>query len=285
MQTNILFRAYGVGALMVDGRGAVITEKQLQTIKDFETRLREGGKLTENQKDELKRLKEKRDAPFELSDTAKQFIDDTWLFDKKGFFKNIKSPYIDKGIFGEEVGIDLLTELDGNFYAKNTERKTKGNLTGHCDIITKIDSKIIIQDVKCCWDPKTFKNAEFTKLYEWQGRTYMDLYDADEFWLRYVLIDCPPHLVQREKDRLWSQYYDQSMSMEEAQSLEERMKPMFEQIERNLVYSSNSNYTLEERVKTYKITRDDVVFKQLLDRIPDALKYYNSIKLNDVVFK
>jgi hypothetical protein len=285
MQTNILFRASGVGALMVDGRGAVITENQLQTIKDFETRLREGGKLTDKQKDELKRLKEKRDAPFELSDTAKQFIDDTWLWNEKGFFKKIKSPYIDKGIFGEEVGIDLLTELDGNFYAKNTERKTKGNLTGHCDINTKIDSKKIIQDVKCCWDAKTFKNAEWTKLYEWQGRTYLDLYDADEFWLRYVLIDCPPHLVQREKERLWRQYYDESMSMEEAQRLEEMMKPMFEQIERNLVYSSNSNYTLEERVKTYKITRDDVVFKQLLDRIPDALKYYNSIKLNDVVFK
>jgi len=281
MENEIYFRASGNGALMVDGRGAVITEKQLETIKDFETRLREGGKLTQNQRNELKRLKEKRDAPLELSDTAKQFVDDTWLFNEKGFYKKIKSPYIDKGLFGEEVGIDLLSEVDGNFYRKHDERKTKGNITGHCDILTNIGGKKIIMDLKCCWDPKTFKNSDFSKLYEWQGRSYMHLYDADEFWLRYVLIDCPEHLVNKQKEILWRQYYDDSMSIEEAQKLEEMMKPMFDQIDLNLVYSKNPNYSKEERIKTFKIKRDDEVFQKLLDRIPDALEYYKTIKLND----
>jgi hypothetical protein len=188
---------------------------------------------------------------------------------------------LDKGIFGEDLGFSLLTELDGRFYQKNTERIYKDNRTGECDNSFILEGKKIIQDVKCSWDAKTFKNADIDPDYIWQGRDYMDLYEADEFWLRYCLIDCPPHILAREKEREWYKYYSNTMTDAESQVLEERMKPLFDQIERNLVYSSNESYSKEERVKTFKFTRDDLIHKQYLERIPHCLDYYKTIKLND----
>lgn len=281
MSKQILFRSHGIGALSVDGRGSVITENQIATLKDYEGRLRAGGKITEKQKEEMFRLREKRDAPFELSDTAKQYVDDTWLWTEKGFQKRIKSPYLEKGIFGEELGFNLVSEIDGRFYEKNTERIIKGNRSGECDNVFTHNGKRIVQDIKCSWDAKTFINSDMNFLYEFQGRDYMDMYDADEFWLRYCLVDCPPHLVNREKENEWRKYYDNSMSDVEAQQLEEMMKPIFAQIESNLIYSTNENYKMEERVKTIVITRDDKLFDdRILSRIQYALDYYKTIKLN-----
>jgi hypothetical protein len=63
------------------------------------------------------------------------------------------------------------------------------------------------------------------------------IYEADEFWLRYCLIDCPPHILAREKEREWYKYYSNTMT--DAVASLGRKKPLFDQIERNLVYSSN----------------------------------------------
>ncbi len=279
-ENQIYLRSSSSGKIMTDGRGSGITEKQLETINKHQAVLRSGVSITEKQKTELKRLVEKREAPFELSDTAKSAIEKMWLLNEKGFYKDIKSKFLQKGTFGEEDGLNLLSEIDGRFYKKNTERIHKGNRTGECDNFFTLEGKKIIQDVKCCWDAETFMNSDFTKDYEWQGRDYMDLYDADEFWLRYCLVDCPEHLVVKEKEYKWRQFYSDSMSDEEQDNLEEKMKPIFDQIERNLVYSKNPLYSKQERVKTFKIKRDDNIFQKYLDRIPHALKYYNTITLN-----
>lgn len=280
MSDEILLRASGSGALTTTKRGTGVTKTLLALIKKHETKILAGGTLTAPQAKELKDAKARRDAPAELSDTAKAFIRKTWLLKEKGFYKEIKSKYLDKGIYGEEDGITLITDIDKQFYVKNTKRINKGNLTGECDINSVINGVRVIQDIKCCWDAETFINSEIDNLYEWQGRIYMHLYDADEFWLRYCLVDCPPHIVVKEKEYKWRQYFSDSMSDEEQHQLEEKLKPIYDQIDRNLVYSTSSKYTKEERVKTFKITRDDVKFKELLDKIPHALKYYNSLTLN-----
>lgn len=296
VKEEVNFRASGNGALLTNKKGSGITATQLKAIATSELKIREGGKLTPTQLQTLKDNKIKRDKPFELSDTAKSFVQAIWLQNKKGFRKDIKSKYLDKGIFGEEVGMNLLSDVDGRFYTKNTERITRDNLTGECDSKFEIDPKLsltpeiykgrkvkIIQDVKCCWDSETFMNSKFDPLYENQGRTYLELYDCDEFWLRYCLVDCPEHLVQKEKNYLFNKYYSDSMDDQGIEELEKMLEPLFEQIERNLVYSNNPQYTKEERVKTFKITRDKEEFKKLQDRIPAALKYYDSIKLNQIV--
>lgn len=294
MENTILFRSHRAGDIMTNKQGSVITEKQLAMWDDYATRIREGGKITDKQKQTFKELTIKKNKPFELSDTAKSAVRSVWLKNEKGFIKSIKSKYLDKGIFGEEIGMSLLTEVDGRFYSKNTERIIKGNRTGECDSIFEIDPKLsltpeiykgrkvkVIQDVKCCWDADTFMRSDFDHDYEWQGRDYMDQYDVDEFWLRYCLVDCPDHLVKKEKDYLFNKYYSDSMDDVETQKLEEMLEPLFQQIERNLVYSTNPAYNKEERVKTFKITRDDAIFQEYLDRIPHCLDFYKTIKLNN----
>jgi len=269
---KIVFRASGAGSLMTDKKGAVITDKQLQLISDLEDKLKEKGKITDKQNETLIELKAKRDAKPELSDTAKTFIQDTWLLNEKGFYKELDNKYVDKGNFNEDESITMITEIDGIFYKKNDKRITKGNLTGECDIISTINGKKVIQDVKSSWDARTFMSADMTKIYEWQLRIYMHLYDADEAWLRYCLTDCPEHIYELEKYKVRQKY-----NIIDDDSVE--VKPLFDQLRRNLFFT-NDMYTLEEKVKTYKIERDDNIFQKLLDRIPAALEYYNNLKLN-----
>ena len=59
------------------------------------------------------------------------------------------------------------------------------------------------------------------------------------------------------------------------------MQRLFKQLEQNLIFS-NGNYTKNERVKTFKITRDKEKEELLLSKIPMAVEYYNSITLNQI---
>ena len=282
-RNEIYFRASGIGALLTDGRGTTLTDNQKKELEDFKIRLRNGGKLTDPQRKKFDDYSQREKAPFQLSDTAKSFVHENWLFNEKGFFKPVKTDYTDKGIFNEEEGLNLLSRVHGNFYKKNTVRKYKGNLTGECDVEHKDKSKKIILDVKNCWDAKTFMNAKPDKLYDGQGHSYIDLYDADEFWLCYTLTDCPSHIFAKQRERLFHEYYSNSMSNEEQQQLEERLQPLFDQLERNLIYSNSKLYTEEERIKIFKFERDGEKIKLIHDRIPHALDYYQTLSLNNVV--
>lgn len=276
MSKEILFRASGIGALMVEGRGSVITENQLATLNDFEERIRGNGKpLTEKQTELYMELKAKRDAPPQLSDTAKRWIESMWLQNQKGFYEELNNKEVLKGLYAEDDSLGLISDIEGEFYIKNTERITKGNITGECDINFVKNSRRIIKDAKSSWSPKTFMGGELNTIYEWQGRAYMHLYDADEFHLHYCLIDTPPHLFENEVWKLKNRY-------NVIDTDDEAVKPLFDQLRRNLIFSDNPAYTKEERVKTFKITRDLEKEKLLLSKIPMAIEYYNSIKLNQV---
>lgn len=282
MSQEILFRASGIGALMVEGRGATITENQLATLNDFEDRIRNNGKpLTEKQAELYYELKAKRDAPPQLSDTAKRFIESMWLMNKKGFYEELKNKQVMKGLHNEDDGLGLVSEVEGEFYIKNDKRITKLNITGECDVDWQFlnkatgETKRIIKDIKCSWSPKTFMSGDFNTIYEWQGRAYMHLYDADEFHLHYTLTDCPAHLFENEIWKLKNRYGIIDTD-------DEAVKPLFDQLRRNLIFSDNPAYTVEERVKTFKITRDLEKEKALLAKIPLAVDYYNSITLNQI---
>lgn len=282
---EIFFRAHGIGALMVDGRGTVLTDKMGIELEGFEKKIKDGGNLTPTQRTKMLDLQKRRDTTPELSDTAKSYVEQTWLFNEKGFRRRIKSPYLEKGIMQETESLSLLSDLDGVYYAKNLKRETKDNMTGECDIKTKISGLKYVDDIKSSWDALTFLNSDWDKLKEWQGRTYLKLYDGDVFRLRFCLVDALPHVVKQQQEWLWKEFFHDSMTDEEAHRLDEDLKPMMEQIERNLVYTTNPAYCKEERVKTYEIERDDTIFKQLEDRIEPALEYYSTIKLNQLVGK
>ena len=272
---NILFRASGIGALMTEGRGIVLTDNQKQTLADYKLRNSgEGKPLTDKQKTDFEVLLSKENAKPTLSDTAKSFIEKTWLFNEKGFYEELSSKYVEKGNFNEDDGIILVSELENSNYIKNEIRKTIGNITGEADIVCTIDGVKVIKDIKSSWSPNTFMNGDLSTLYEWQGRTYMYLYDADEFHLHYTLTDCPGHILENEKWKLRNKYG----ILDDENPI---MQRLFKQLEKNLVFS-NGNYTKEERLKTFKITRCKEKEQLLLSKIPMAIEYYNSITLNQI---
>lgn len=288
MEDVILFRASGSGALMTNKQGGGISDTQLAKIKQLEYErdfgVNEAGNKVKwhgtKKPDELAELIARRDAPPELSETAKAFVRKIWLQREKGIYKEIKSKYLEKGLFREEDAITLLTEVDGVFYTKNEERRNNKNHTGECDIYKEFPDKKIVIDTKCSWDAETFMNSEPSTDNEWQGHVYMELWDADEFHLKFCLVDCPEHLVTKEKEFAWRTYYHDSMNEEEQSELEARLAPVYDQIERNLVYSTNPTFTKEERVKTFVFHRDKSKMDEMSKRVAMAREYYTTITLN-----
>ena len=199
-----------------------------------------------------------------------------------------------KGLYNEENGIELIGEIEEQFFIKNDERITIGNITGECDLKhtynsidelpewrkimedgeTKFPLKVV-KDVKCSYDAETFMNAEFSSTYETQLRVYMMLYDTDEAHLQYCLTDVPEHIMESEIWKIKNKYGIIDTESDIA-------KPLFDQLKRNLIYSDNPNYTKEERLKSYMVRRDKTIEQEILDVIPMALEYYQTITLNRV---
>lgn len=285
---KVLFRASGAGALLTNKQGTVFTDVQkarvAELLQEKLTGLNANGNKVKwegtKKPEELSELIAKRDAPPELSDTAKAFVRKIWLLNKKGVRIDIKSKYLDKGLYAEEDAITLISEVDKVIYVKNEDPKENEDHTGECDIFKVLPTKKIIIDTKCSWDPETFMAAKPDPLYEGQGDVYMDLWDADEFHLKYCLVDAPPHLVQREKDNAKWKYYSGDMTDKELDAFEKAMQPIYDQIERNMVYSNNPRFTKEERVKTFIFYRSKERKNLMAERVKMAREYYKTITLN-----
>lgn len=287
---QVLFRASGAGALLTNKQGTVFTETQkarvAELLQEKLTGINANGNKVKwegtKKPEELAELIAKRDAPPELSDTAKAFVRKIWLQNEKGVRIDIKSKYLDKGLYAEEDAITLLTEVDGVFYVKNEERRENEDHTGECDIFKELPNKKITIDTKCSWDPETFMAAKPDVIYETQGDVYMDLWDADEHHLKYCLVDAPPHLVQKAKDDIKWKYYSGDMNPEEMDKFEKMLQPLYDQIDRNMVYSNNPLFTKEERVKTFIFYRSKEKKALMVERVKMARDYYQTLTLNGI---
>lgn len=109
---------------------------------------------------------------------------------------------LEKGIQCEGDSIDLYNEVKDTLYIKNAERITSGLLTGECDLIDKDESIVI--DIKTAYSKKTYPlMLKISKLYEWQLRAYMHLYDVNSAKLAYCLVNTPPHLIAKKDPENW----------------------------------------------------------------------------------
>lgn len=105
----------------------------------------------------------------------------------------------EKGIQCEPDSIALLNEVRGLALTKNTERRNNGLWTGECDLFNAPRRRG--HDLKTSWSVKTFPicvEACEDKLYEWQMRGYMALWDADEWSVDYALVNTPEQLIGYE---------------------------------------------------------------------------------------
>lgn len=118
-----------------------------------------------------------------------------------GYDEVVSSKYCDKGIQVEDQSIELYNSVFFTSHVKNTERKTNDWITGECDIF--VPGKIT--DIKSSWSIATFpatSKAGHDKLYEWQGRAYMWLWDVPEFEIAYCLVNTPDDLIGWDDPKL-----------------------------------------------------------------------------------
>jgi hypothetical protein len=133
-----------------------------------------------------------------LSVGAKTFLKSLakeYLF---GYHAVVTTKYMEKGLLVEDESIDLYNSVFFTNHKKNTERRENKVLTGECDIFT--GRRLI--DMKSAWSLDTFpafSEDAHDPLYEWQGRSYMQLWDCDEFELAYCLVNTPEELIRYEQ--------------------------------------------------------------------------------------
>lgn len=115
---------------------------------------------------------------------------------------DVGSKEMSKGIQCEDDSIALLNHVLGLNLRKNTERKCNEYLTGECDLW---DAALRIgRDIKTAWSAATFPilfedvNPAAVKLYNWQMRGYMWLWDAVKWHVDYCLVDTPEELVRNQ---------------------------------------------------------------------------------------
>lgn len=262
-----------------------LTPSQMEKREDYQNRLITPKGLTPTQDARLQELKEKDAKLPELSQGAKTYVKQVWLENEKGFQEEVTDKKLRKGLQAEEDAINLISFVDNIMYSKNEERIFKNNITGECDVRTEFNGMkiseeseetidaVVIDDTKCSWNPRTFMSAELTTVYEWQGRAYLYLYDADIFRLRHCLVDCPPDVLAEE----YKKYCFQHNIIDDSAP---QYKELLEQFNRNYLYENSGLYTQEERVKTFTFTRDAELEEVLLKSVELALEYYQTITLN-----
>lgn len=147
----------------------------------------------------------------------------------------------EKGTRCEHESIELYNDVNDTFYIKNVDRITIENLTGECDLLDKSESLVI--DIKTAYSKKTYPLIlKLSKLYEWQLRAYMHLYDVDNAELAYCLVSTPQELILNKDQKHWHDVEDVPMKL---------------------------------RVSSLRISRDAEKEKQLLNRIKLASQYVN----------
>lgn len=119
-----------------------------------------------------------------------------------GYHKVVTTKYMDKGLALEESAIEFINRIRFKSYSKNTERRVSEYLTGECDIYVPGVKTI---DTKVSWDIDTFPaltEDAHDSLYEWQGRSYMKLWDVPEHEVIFVMLDTPDDLIRWEQVEL-----------------------------------------------------------------------------------
>lgn len=111
----------------------------------------------------------------------------------------VSSKEMEKGILMEPDAIQLLNRVRGLSLTKNTERRQNDWITGECDLFDAGARRG--HDLKCSWSVASFPLVIVDcedRLYEWQMRGYMWLWDADSWEVNYALLSTPEHLARWE---------------------------------------------------------------------------------------
>jgi len=276
------FRASQMGSLMT-GVKPNLTPNQEELLMDL-FKKRDSGNLTNAQTKKMARLLDKMDKKPELSATAKRALDEVFAEQVFGRSKEIKSKYLDKGVWMEEHSLSLYSKVTGNILFKNEERFYNDFFQGTPDNCYEK-----IRDVKTSWDYSTFpwKAEEIpNKEYVYQLQTYMDLCDLGDAELIYCLVDTPHELIDDELRRLsWQtgaisvDSLPRELIVEAVQTLiytEEGLVDFCDQTATDVRIEWFDNFKEirpENRLKVFEIKRDDELIDSMRDQVAICREY------------
>lgn len=190
---DFLVRCSELGNIMAKSSG--LTKIEAKKLDDLITK-------QSNSKERYK-LEDKRDfkPQFDLSKGAMSFVENKVKNKLLEIDIDFDSNQMLKGTEEEDESIKLFNSVKFKSYKKNIVRISNQWITGECDIDDDKESLII--DIKSSFTKLTFplmpKDCK-NKLYEWQLRGYMMLYDRNNATLAYCLVNTPDHLIPPNDD-------------------------------------------------------------------------------------
>lgn len=117
------------------------------------------------------------------------------------FEKELDVKAFAKGKACEDDAIALVNSVYFKRYQKHVGRIETDLMSGECDILAADH----IRDIKCAWNLDTFPafiEDAHTSDYEYQLRAYMHLYNRDNGFLDWCLVDTPDELIKWEPEHL-----------------------------------------------------------------------------------
>lgn len=192
MSSTFRFRCSSLGLIMTDAQS--IDE---QYVTEEIAAIQRKTKRTDEEKAILQALKDKS-----LSAGAKTYLEGIAKEFLYGYHEVVSGKYMDKGLIVENQSIELYNSVHFTNYTKNTERRNDEYLTGECDIIVPGVKGI---DIKSAWSLATFPAtaaAGADKLYEWQCRGYMRLWNVPVWEVAYCMVNTPDELIKFEQEEL-----------------------------------------------------------------------------------
>lgn len=263
---SVLFRCSCIGKIMAEGRGSVLTEKQLETLLELQAK----ESRTPKQEETLQSLIAKRDAPPTLGDTCISYLKEVYVFEKYGkepVGGAERSKYTLKGKMVEEESIMMLSRIDSQTYAKNDQRYRNDYLQGEPDIIVSIEgnpSKII--DIKSSYDFATLLanvGSSLNPLYKYQVQGYMALTGASEAEVCYVLVNMPQEILNSEKKRL---FYATNSATEDNPEYVRQV----DRLENNMTFDE---VPIKERVVRFPVQRDEELISKIYKRVAQCREW------------
>lgn len=237
MSAGLRFRCSSLGLIMTDAQSV-----DEQFVTEEIAAIQRKTKRTDEEKALLQVAKDKS-----LSAGAKTFIETLAKETLYSFCEVVTGKYMDKGLIVEDESIELYNSVFFTNYKKNTVRLKDDYIAGECDIIVPGVKGI---DVKSSWSLATFpatSAAGYDKLYEWQCRGYMRLWDVPLWEVAYCMVNTPDELIKYEQQDL--HYVDH---------IPEEMRVTVVRYERDMA--------LEEKIVT-KVTAAQRYFDQITRQI------------------
>lgn len=179
-----------------------------------------------------------------LSVGAKTYIRKLVAQEIFGVEFEVSSKQMEKGIEVEPESIALLNRVRGLALVKNSERRVNDYLSGECDLFDPAAGRG--HDLKSSWSVATFPILPMDcedKLYEWQMRGYMALWDAERWEVNYALVNTPERLIGFEPPSMH----------------------FFDHIPEHL------------RLTTWEITRDRIKEAAMFEKVKHARAYYDEV--------